>query len=336
MTPSPSRAELSVADATPLQRAVSVWNWIWFPPSTGIRLAVARIVVVAFQLFIFFPSLREQLRFLGPGRGFIEPQALIAAMMAVLPEGSFPTAASLTLLFWITAAAGVLALVGLATRAAALVFALGNWILVTHQYSYGEKHHPEALLCLFLLFLAFSPSGARLSLDAWLRKRFGKPGALTAGPELTTALWPLKLMQVLLSLGYFSAGVCKLVFGGLAWMNGYTLQQHMFADAVRSDLALGMWMARQHTFCIFLSVGIIAVELFFFLTLFVPRLVPFLLLGGVLTHVGIYVTMGAPFFQFLVLYVAYCVPFLGRREPSADHSGNIGVRAGLGSLPASP
>ncbi len=315
--------------------AIDAWNRIWFPPSTGLRLALSRIVVVACQLFIFFPSLREQLRFLGPGREYIEPQALISGLSALLPAGVFPTAGSLTLLFWITAVAGALTLVGLATRASALVFALGNWVLVAHQYSYGEKHHPEALLCLFLLFLALSPSGRRLSLDAWIRRRLGKAPDSDPPAELSTALWPLKLTQLLLALAYFSAGVCKLAFGGLAWMNGYTLQQHMFADAVRSSLPLGLWMARQHTLCILISVGILAVELLFFLTLFVPRLVPFLLLGGIFLHVGIYVTMGAPFFQFLVLYVAYSVSFLPRRESAPEASGEVRLRSGLG-LPASP
>ena len=320
---------------TRMDGAIAAWNRIWFSPSAGLRLAFARILVVACQLFIFFPSLREQLRFLGPGREYIEPQALISGLSALLPAGVFPTAASLTLVYWVTAVAGALTLVGLATRASALVFALGNWLLVTHQYSYGEKHHPEALLCLFLLFLALSPSGRRLSLDAWIQRRLGKAPETGPPAELTTALWPLKLTQLLLALAYLSAGVCKLAFGGLTWMNGYTLQQHMFADAVRSGLPLGLWMARQHYLCILVSVGILAVELFFFLTLFVPRLVPFLLLGGVLLHVGIYVTMGAPFFQFLVLYVAYSVPFLPRRESAPEAPGELRLRSGVG-LPASP
>ena len=319
-----------------MEQVVSGWNRLWFPPSTGIRLAAARIFVVACQLFLFFPSLGDQLRFLGPGRGFIEPQTLMAWLTALLPADAFPTPASLTLVYRLTEVAGILTLVGLATRVSALIFALGNWILVLHMYSYGEKHHPEALLCLFLLFLAFSPSGARWSVDAWLKRRFGKAASPAHPAELTTALWPLKLTQALLAFAYFSAGACKLIFGGLAWMNGYTLQQHMFADAVRGMYPLGLWMARQHTLCILLSVVILATELFFFLTLFVPRLVPLLLLGGVFLHVGIYVTMGAPFFQFLALYVVFCVPFLPRREASAEVSGRLGWRrSGLGRVPAS-
>src|SRR5262249_51770337 len=150
-------------------------------------------------------------------------------------------------IYWTTAAAGITTLIGLFTRTSAFMFALGSWILAAHNYSYGEKHHTEALLCIFLALLAFSPSGDRLSIDAIIRRWHPHSfEGLLSGGKVTTASWPLKLMRILLALAYFSAGICKLFFGGLAWMNGYTLQKYLFAAAIPRELPLGIWLAQQH------------------------------------------------------------------------------------------
>jgi len=289
-----------------LNRWVDRWNNYWFPETSGLNLAVCRIVAVTAQLILFFPTLQSQLNLVRAGAEFVEPQVLIVAITKVIPSGWFPTHPSLRMIYWTTAVAGVTALIGLLTRTSAFVFALGSWILAAHNYSYGEKHHPEALLCIFLALLAFSPSGDRLSIDALIRR--WQPHSferLWSGGKVTTAFWPLKLMQILLALAYFSAGACKLYFGGLAWMNGYTLQKYVFGAAVPRELPLGIWLAQQHTLCIVLSVGALLLELFFFVALILPRTVPFFVVGGVLLHVGIYLTMWADFFQLITLYVVF-------------------------------
>jgi hypothetical protein len=224
-----------------------------------------------------------------------------------LPAASFPTAESFKMIYCITAAAGITTLVGLFTRVSAFGFALGNWILVAHVYSYGEDHHPEAILCIFLMLLAFSPSGKRLSLDALIRRvRKGDHQKASGLPErIDTAIWPVKLTQVLLCFAYSSTGVAKVVFGGLAWMNGYTLQQIIFSSAVARDIPLGIWLAQYHSVCLLLSIGVIVFEVFFFISLMIPQTVPLFLLAGVLLHSGIYFTEGSDFFQYIVLYVVF-------------------------------
>jgi uncharacterized membrane protein YphA (DoxX/SURF4 family) len=284
------------------------WNAYWFAESAGVQLAVCRVVVVAAQLFLFFPALDSQLMFLRPFGGFIDPQILIVSISKLLPDNLFPTVAALTIIYWTTVAAGITTLIGFLTRSSALVFALGNWILVAHKYSYGEDHHPEAILCIFLLLLAFSPSGLRLSIDAVIRRwrRESADGATQGVPATTSnAVWPVKLIQVLLCFAYVSTGLAKVVYGGLAWMNGYTLQQIIFSSAVARDIPLGIWLAQQHTACMILSVGVILLEVFFFVSLLLPRTLPFFLLGGAMMHLGIYFAEGSPFFQYIVLYVVF-------------------------------
>jgi hypothetical protein len=115
------------------------------------------------------------------------------------------------------------------------------------------------------------------------------------------AVWPLKLAHILLAMTYFSTGITKLLSGGLAWMNGYTLQNYIFSDALVRNIPLGLWVAQQHTLCVLLSIGTILFEVFYFVSLVLPRTAPFFFLGGVLFHTGLYYVAGHPFYQFILL-----------------------------------
>jgi hypothetical protein len=273
------------------------WNTYWFPASPTIDLAVCRIVSVAAQLFWFFPDLSEHTNLLRKNPDFIEPQLLVRVISAIIPRELVFTPDGFTVLYGVTLVSGVAALIGLFTRTSLVVFALGTWIFVAHLFSYGDRHHTEALFCIFLLLLAFAPSGDRLSADALIRRRRGQAARQTS--EL--ALWPLKVVHVLLGLTYFSAGMSKLLHSGLRWMNGYTLQGHTLGDALERGHPVGIWLAQQHTLAIVMSIFTIGLELFFFTSLFLPRLAPLFFLAALGFQVGLYVTAGYDFFQHMVL-----------------------------------
>jgi uncharacterized membrane protein YphA (DoxX/SURF4 family) len=288
------------------QRLISFWDGYWFPETTAVRLSICRILVVAAQLLLFFPPLEDQINLLEKSTGFIEPQILIVAISAVVPDNVFFTPSIFTVIHWVTIAAGITTLIGLCTRTSAFVFALGNWFFLAHGSSYGEEHHSEAIFAIFLMLLAFSPSGYRFSVDAVIRRwRAGKNRSETNSQRFVTAIWPLRLVQVLLALAYFSTGLAKLVYGGLQWMNGYTLQNMIFGDAILWGRTAGIWLAQQHTLCVLLSVGTILFEVFFFLTLFIPRIIPYFIIAGTLFHTFIFITMAAPFFQHIILYSVF-------------------------------
>jgi hypothetical protein len=185
----------------PVRRWINRWNAYWFPQSSTLSLSISRIVVVAAQLFWFFPSLRWHTNLLQKNAEFIAPQVLISAISEVIRRDVFFTPSTFTFLYWATAAVGVLALVGLFTRLSVFMFALGSWIFIAHVYSYGDRHHPEAVFAIFLMTLAFAPSGDTLSLDALIRRRRGRSGnAVAETPQKSDAgVWPLKLVHVLLS-----------------------------------------------------------------------------------------------------------------------------------------
>jgi hypothetical protein len=256
---------------------------------------------------------------------FIDPQLFIAAITKIVPREVFFTPTMLTLLSQINILVGISALLGWYTRTSLFLFTLINWIFVAHRYSYADIHHPEALLGIFLMLLALSPSGERLSIDALRRRhrlRLTNHRASTSETE-EMGMWPLKLMHVLLALTYFSTGLAKMVYGGLDWMNGYTMQQILFGTAIQRDLPLGIWVAQQYTLCVFLSVFTIFFELFFFVSILVSWTAPYFFVGGILFHIGLYLTGGHDFFPhmiFLLMLLVFEKPerwqvWLKRRKP---------------------
>jgi hypothetical protein len=285
----------------PVKLWVDRWNAYWFPGTSTLYLSISRIVIVAAQLFWFSRPLDTHLNLVEKNTEFINPQLLIRGAAAILPHEAFFTSSGFTVLYWVIAVAGVAALVGLFTRTALFVFAVGTWILISHIYSFGDRHHPEAVFAIVLLALAFAPSGGSLSLDAWLRRRARPSGEPPT--RVDTAMWPLKLAHVLLALTYFSTGVSKLIFGGPQWLNGYTLQTHTFTDAINRNLPMGIWLGQQHTLAIVLSVFTILLETFFFVSLLIPWTAPLIFVSAFFFQVGLLLSAGHVFLQHMVLLV---------------------------------
>ena len=284
------------------REAIERWERWWFPPSTGFNLAVCRILVVGAQLFVFMPffmaSPSEHIALIERGVGFDHPQWLVRAVATVLPPAVVPWAGVVRWIYAITIASGLTTLVGLRTRLSAFVFALGTWFLVSHETSYGETYHTEILISFFLLFLALSPSGRHLSIDALRRKA-------RIDPTTDRAVWPLRLIQVLFAWTFFSNAIAKLVYGGLAWMNGYTLQQYLLTRYLQWDRPLALWIAQRYWLSVGLSIATLVLELSFPLALFVRRARPFLLTSAVVFFLIIYMAMKVVFFQHIVLFAVF-------------------------------
>ena len=235
---------------------------------------------------------------------------LPALQVFLLPFGldARPSFALLTVIYWITAAAGIGALVGWMSRFSLLLFAAGNTFLQAFAYSFGDLHHREALMIITLWLLALSPAGGVLSLDSYLASR-NSPRRKTLRKRSIFAAWPLLLVQNLFGLVYLDAALRKLYAGGLDWVNGYTLQYYLYSDASRRGSAFGLWLARQHTAACVLSWVTILWEGTFFLVLIFPRLVWVYLPLGIGLHAGMALAGVASFPQFMALYVVF-IPLL--------------------------
>jgi uncharacterized membrane protein YphA (DoxX/SURF4 family) len=302
----------------------------FFAPERLADLALMRIACVGGMLLFFFPSLPRQFYLAQADPSLFHPLPALKVLM--LPLGGWGTRPEPMLLHavWLgTRVAGVAALIGLWARPALLLFAAGSTLLIAHRYSYGELHHPEALLVIALWLLAVSPSAAVLSLDARLARRRAPPAAGTAPAESPFARWPLRTVQWLLVLAYLSAGLSKLAAGGLDWFNGYTLAYYFAEDGLRWGSSIGLWFARQPELASLLSIGAVAFELTFVLAILVPRLAPAYIAWGIAVHGLIYAVQRAPFFQYYCLYVAFGESLrqafdAWRRRPGPGAAGELG------------
>jgi hypothetical protein len=287
-----------------LRRAVKALDHHWFAPASLTDLAVVRIVLVAAQLLVFMPSLdwtHEVARYLN--EDFVPIPALKVLMLPFGGWGVRPSAGFLTGVTVLAVISGILAILGLGTRVAMLIFAACNTLLVSHVYSYGDYHHPEALMIIALWVLAAAPAGRALSLDRVLARRSGR-GSPEPGRS-PDARWPLRLIQWNFVLVYLSAGLSKLASEGFQWMNGYTMSYYLLQHGVREDIPLSRWLQEHLVLSSAISVVAVGFELSFAVCILRPRLAWLYVAIGTALHIGIYLTMEAPFFQYIYLYIVF-------------------------------
>lgn len=291
----------------------ATWRRYWFAPAPLLDLAFARIAIVGFQLwFVARPSYRiTVLARTGLPDSLYDPLPLVHALVWPVGWNYRPGEGTLELVLAMTIAAGVLALVGLFTNLALAVFALGCAFLQAFVYSFGDFHHPEAVLMIALGLLAVSPAGGVLSVDDLRRRllRARKAGRFLdfdlKREESRWAGWPLKLTGWVFVLVYASATYFKLERAGLAWVNGYTLRHGLIQDALRWDLPLAHWVAGHHSLAVLMSWMSFLFESTFILVMIFPVVrwvyVPF----GATFHLMIYALIRATFQGYVAAYSVF-------------------------------
>jgi hypothetical protein len=216
-------------------------------------LALLRVLVGPVVLLHLWPFLADAL----DGRiyrdTFHEPYA------AWYPE--LPRALYVGLL-WAGAAAAVAMTIGLVTRAATAatlaIVAYNLFLSTTHV------HNNRAYLVIVLATLAVAPCGRELSVDAWLRRRRGRPPLPTSAPG-----WPLWLLRFEAAVVYGASGLSKLVdpdwFGGTVSWHRVVRVRDQLADSPLPGWAIGVLTDRAfHTYAakvivlteLFIAVGL--------------------------------------------------------------------------------
>lgn len=287
----------------------AAWNRFWFSPSSLFDLAVIRLLCVSVQIFMLLSASFSDLQYvLSLPASMYSPLPILKLLLLPLGWGALPTADLIIGIFWLTLLMGFLALAGLLTNLTLLLFCLGNVLLQAFTYSFGDSHHREAIMMIALLALAMAPSGRVLSIDALIRRRHtqAQPNEVPLlDARSPFAGWPLKLLQCFFPLMYLSAVSSKLATSGLGWANGYTLQYYMIQDSMRWGSQLGLYVAQFHYPILVLQWIILLFQTTFFLVIFFPKLRWIYLPIGLCFHIGIYLTLRAPFIQWIVLYAVF-------------------------------
>jgi len=281
-----------------MKRASAIWDRVWFSEGSLVGLGAWRVLVLliagyatafpSWVIFSYTSTTGEELGFRWTPVYFIE-------VMGMGPPGAELARTLLTIL---VIAYGT-ALLGIFTRTSTLVVAVLGVFWWGLGYSFGQAHHEKISLAFALMTLPFCPCGARLSVDAWLARRRGRP--LPQSSELAT--WPRRLVQVSIAFCYLFAGGSKVLISGFEWANGYTLQAIMatendpMAQAIAGDvflaqLASGTVLFIQGTFpLVFLHRHLRWV--------YVP--------GTVAFHLGAWITMNPG--PYYTLWLLTCVTF---------------------------
>ena len=289
----------------------SVWRGYWFNDAPYFDLAFIRVLIVGLQCFLLLSKVFDGLVYvIGLDDALYAPLPLFRIFMLpwgwdARPDGEWMIGA-----FWLTLAFGALSFVGLMTNVSLILFAVGNLFLQAYNYSFGDFHHPEAVMMIALLAFALSPCGKVLSVDSVLRKRrtVGTSPVLSLldykGPH---AGWPTKFMQWFFPLMYLSAVVGKARLGGLDWVNGYTLQYYMVHDSLRKgdNLELALWLSSHHDMILLAQAIVLAFQATFFLVVPFPKLRWIYLPIGLLFHLSNYWILKADFPQWIALYAVF-------------------------------
>ena len=191
---------------------------------------------------------------------------------------------------------GILFCLGVATRLSGLFTAASAlFYLLSSQFNY--LHHIN-IYAWMLTLLALSPCGDHFSVDAWLRRRRGKP------PPPERPMTFHRLLQAVVCGVYFSSAVAK---ASPVWLDG-----SLMAELSERGWVKGVWKEP--------LLGLVPIELFGPFTLFaegllafglwVPRLRLFTALTGVALHLGIDALMDVTTFSYAMIttYVLWLWP----------------------------
>ncbi|OBA89742.1 hypothetical protein A5662_02235 [Mycobacteriaceae bacterium 1482268.1] len=156
----------------------------------------------------------------------------------------------------------------------------------------------DGVVMIVSLVLALSSCGSALSLDQW--RRTGK-----FWTAQLRAPWPTRLLQIQMTLIYLASVQAKLA--GKAWLEGSAVSYAWRSDSTFAQLSPPQWISTNAYLSNFVSWGTILLELAIAILVWNRRLRPWVLLGGVVLHLGITVSLSVGFFSLamFVLYAAF-------------------------------
>lgn len=202
--------------------------------------------------------------------------------------------------FWFPESKGVLYAHGVGFAAASVALLIGFYprfftLLLAYIHLSLQFRNPFILNSgdrLFMIVAALCvavPLGHRFSVDAWIRKLRKKPAPPTPN------VWGLRLLQIQLAYVYLNSTLAKL--GNTRWRTGMALRDVLASPVFAEwptyvDFTPAIW---------FLTYSTLVFELAFPLFIWFRRPRPWLLLYGVLFHVGIDSMMLIPIFSYIMI-----------------------------------
>jgi uncharacterized membrane protein YphA (DoxX/SURF4 family) len=280
------------------RQAVSAWNRFWFEPVETSTLALYRIAAAG-VVFCWTLALAPSLYAFYTKDGILPEYPDQEGTLAWSLLEYFPSVASVTLIYFLLLLGSLCLLVGLASRLAAVVV-----FICVVSFSHRNPwvlNSGDLLVQLLAFYLLLAPSGEALSVDRWLKR--GRP--FWEFPK--RAIWPLRLVQVQVSIVYLFAVWGKV--RGTTWNDGTAVSYSMrIGDLNR--LPVPGFVSDSQLISNFMTYGTLAIELALAILVWNRVLRPWVLLLGVSLHLGIDYSVRVGFFSWaiFVAYVAFIPP----------------------------
>jgi hypothetical protein len=264
----------------------------WLAPTRGSAASLFRIAYALCALWMAINVLVNMERYFSDS-GLV-PWSVVAdnslqsfSLFSLAPRSpSLPWLLGAAFLF---ASAGLL--LGVASRWCALVIFLVN-VSFQHRnpfiFNAGDR-----LFVILALLAVFLPLGARWSLEAWRRQKLGLS-------EPLRAIWFQRLVALQVAFVYLNAYAGKI--NQPSWRNGSAVGQILASEA----LTTGATNLSVPLLGPLLTWSTLVFELCFPVFVWTRAYRPWLLVGGVLFHLGIQLTMAIPGFGFVMVASYAC------------------------------
>jgi hypothetical protein len=301
-----------------LASITSWWEGLWFSASVAHNHGIARILfMLGLMWYLASRGFRIKMYATFPRDCYHPPLPL-----RILPRSIFPPPRAIAALGFPLM---TLALAGVFTRASLLAVAIWWLYMEGVHNSFGFFNHVTSVPIVILLASPLFPGVDAVSVDRLLSSSEPLFGS---GP---VEVWPARLVLVLLSIGYFTAGLSKVRFGN-SFLNGETLRYYLsgptetlflpsasrlrpwkgkveletFTYNFCKRTTLGRWIASSPLAVRVVCILTFSWEITFPVVLFSDLALPFYLAFGVIFHLGVLVAMRLDFMLYVAAY-AFCV-----------------------------
>lgn len=292
----------------------SAWERFWFRAEPTSTIAVFRIVFGVLAL-LWTVSLAGDLDAFFSRSGLLPSQPSAGGVWGVFAV--FHSNLAIQILFAVLLLACIALIVGYQTRVASIVVFIG--IMSFERRNPYVFNTGDSLVRLLAFYLMLAPSGTALSVDSWLRGR--DPWEF---PD--RSVWPLRLMQIQLSVVYLFGLWVKLQ--GTTWNNG-TAVSYAIRISDLSRFPMPTFMSHSVLVANVLTFGTLATELSLAVLVWNRRARPWILLAGVCLHLGIDYSIRVGFFSLAMftLYLSFLSPAWAQARLQAWHGRRAGKRA---------
>lgn len=271
-------------------------DW-WFAPASPVAWGTFRIAMGLAAVLTLLLQLPDFVAWFSED-GFVPSSLITPEFGTAFRFNPLVNVASTTftaIWFFVTVIAAILTTLGLFTRFASIVLAVG--IMGLHHRNPVILNSGDTLLRLSVMALAFGPSGAALSIDRLRARWHGE-----TGPVLPVSIWPQRVVAYQVALVY-GATLWWKVFGTY-WKDGtatwYPTQMREF------DRFPVPGFVDTQPFIAFTTYATLAIELALCTIVFYKPLRRYAIIAGLLLHLGIEYRFNIPMFAFTILSCYLC------------------------------